>query len=230
MKILIADDEAISRRLLQGYLSKWGHTVTVAEDGDAAWKLFNQEEFPVVISDWMMPGMDGPELVRRIRQATQSHYVYIILLTARSQKEDVVEGMEAGADDFVTKPFDRDELRVRLRAGERLMELERSLAERNRMLEGAQLALSQYEQLTSMGRRALDMLHEVEEVLAGSLSRLTHLEDLVAGDRALAAAADSRQDNAVADLHEALQRLSELREEVQNFRELAEMAAAAPHA
>ena len=129
MKVLIADDEAVSRRLLQNYLQKWGHDVTVAEDGAEAWRLFEAGGFPVVITDGEMPGMDGVELVRRIRAASASRpgYVYAILLTAKSQKEDLVEGMEAGADDFLTKPFDRDELRVRLRAGERIMQLEQEL-------------------------------------------------------------------------------------------------------
>ena len=127
MKVLIAEDEAISRRLLQSYLERWGHEVVVAQNGVEAWNLFQAGEFRIVISDWMMPEMDGVELIRRIRAAERAGYVYLILLTARSQKEDIVEGMEAGADDFVTKPFDRDELRVRLRAGQRIMELEAAL-------------------------------------------------------------------------------------------------------
>ena len=134
MKILIAEDEPVSRRLLQSYLQKWGHEVVVTTDGLQAWQMFEQGEFPLVITDWMMPEMDGVDLIRRIRQAERSFHVYIILLTGRSQKEDVVEGMEAGADDFVTKPFDRDELRVRLRVGERVCELERRLAEQSREL------------------------------------------------------------------------------------------------
>ena len=131
MKVLIADDEAVSRRLLQNYLQKWGHEVTVAQNGAEAWRLFEAGGFAVVITDWEMPEMDGVELVRRIRAASASEpgYVYAILLTAKSQKEDLVEGMEAGADDFLTKPFDRDELRVRLRAGERIMALEQQLRE-----------------------------------------------------------------------------------------------------
>jgi sigma-B regulation protein RsbU (phosphoserine phosphatase) len=127
MKVLIADDEAISRRLLQNYLERWGHEVVVAQNGAEAWDLFEAGDFPIVISDWMMPEMDGPELVRRIRASKHAGYVYLILLTAKAQKEDIVEGMEAGADDFVTKPFDRDELRVRLRAGQRIIELEAAL-------------------------------------------------------------------------------------------------------
>jgi sigma-B regulation protein RsbU (phosphoserine phosphatase) len=99
----------------------------MAQNGAQAWDLFEAGEFPIVVSDWMMPEMDGLELIRRIRSSQRPGYVYAILLTAKSQKEDIVTGMEAGADDFVTKPFDRDELRVRLRAGERIIELETAL-------------------------------------------------------------------------------------------------------
>lgn len=132
MRILIADDDPVSRRVLIGYLQKWEHDVVAAADGEEAWRLFEAEDFPLVISDWMMPGLDGPELIRRIRASDRPGYAYTILLTGRNQKEDLVEGMDAGADDFVTKPFDRDELRVRLRAGERIVRLERALAEQAR--------------------------------------------------------------------------------------------------
>src|SRR5215471_15363956 len=127
MKVLIADDEAMSRRLLQTYLERWGHEVVAAQNGAEAWNLFVAGEFSIVISDWVMPETDGVELIRRIRASQRPGYVYAILVTSRSQKEDIVEGMEAGADDFVTKPFDRDELRVRLRAGQRIIELETAL-------------------------------------------------------------------------------------------------------
>src|SRR3990172_5660018 len=127
MKVLIADDDPVSRKLLQSYLQKWGCEVTAAQDGGEAWSCFQRDEFPVVITDWMMPELDGVELVRRIRSAPRSGYVYVILLTAKGQKEDLVEAMDAGADDFLTKPFDRDELRVRLRAGERIVELEQQV-------------------------------------------------------------------------------------------------------
>jgi two-component system, NtrC family, sensor kinase len=127
MKVLIADDEVVSRRLLQNYLQRWGHEVVAAQDGAEAWSLFQAGEFPIVISDWMMPKMDGLELIRQIRARHRPGYVYAILLTSRSHKEDLVEGMESGADDFLTKPFDRDELRVRLRAGQRVIELETAL-------------------------------------------------------------------------------------------------------
>jgi DNA-binding response OmpR family regulator len=140
VKILIADDDPVSRRLLQSYLQKWGYEVAVASNGAEAWRLFEQGEFPIVISDWMMPEVDGRELIRRIRAAARPHYVYAILLTSRSQKEDLVAGMEAGADDFVGKPFLAEELHVRLRAGERIVKLERALAEQNQALREAQAA------------------------------------------------------------------------------------------
>ena len=141
MKVLIADDDPVSRRLLQSYLQKWGYEVTVAVNGADAWRLFEQGEFPIVVSDWMMPEMVGTELIRRIRASQRPHYVYTILLTSRSQKEDLVEGMDAGADDFVGKPFLAEELQVRLRAGERIVKLERALADQNRELRDARDAL-----------------------------------------------------------------------------------------
>ena len=127
MKVLIAEDELVSRRLLQSYLERWGHEVAAAKNGLEAWSLFQAGDFPVVISDWMMPEMDGLELIRRIRACPRAGYVYAILVTSKSHTEDIIEGMEAGADDFVSKPFERDELRVRLRAGQRVIELERAL-------------------------------------------------------------------------------------------------------
>src|SRR5262249_7991660 len=97
------------------------------EKGGEGWRVFEGGELRIVISDWMMPEMDGLELIRHIRACRHPGYVYAILLTSRSHKEDLVEGMESGADDFLTKPFDRDELRVRLRAGQRVIELETAL-------------------------------------------------------------------------------------------------------
>ncbi len=137
MRILIAEDALVSRRLLQQCLQQWGYEVVVASNGAEAWQLFNNAgdfHFPIVISDWMMPEMDGLDLIRRIRASSGSNYVYTILLTAKTDREDVVAGMEAGADDFLRKPFDREELRVRLRAGERIIQLEHTLAAQNQEL------------------------------------------------------------------------------------------------
>jgi signal transduction histidine kinase len=165
MKILIADDDAVSRRLLQSYLQKWGYEVTAASDGAEAWRLFEAGVFPIVITDWMMPELDGPGLLRHIRSIPRPGYVYAILLTAKVQKEDLVEGMEAGADDFLTKPFDRDELRVRLSAGERIIRLEQNL--RN-----AQVTLIQNEKLASLGRLAAGMAHEINNPIAFVINNL----------------------------------------------------------
>jgi DNA-binding response OmpR family regulator len=128
MKILVADDDPLSRKLLRNYLERWGHSIVCAEDGAKAWELFRDGAFEIVVTDWMMPGLDGPSLVRRIRETLADRYVYTILLTAKARKDEVVEGMEAGADDFVTKPYDRDELHARIRAGERIVSLEHALA------------------------------------------------------------------------------------------------------
>jgi two-component system, NtrC family, sensor kinase len=141
MKVLIAEDDPVSRRLLQSYLQKWGHEVVAAVNGAEAWQHFQAEPFPLVVSDWMMPEMDGLQLVKQIRSHSRPGYTYIILVTEKSQKEDVVTGIEAGADDFVTKPFDRDELHARLRTGERIVSLERRLAEQNEALRLAQSQL-----------------------------------------------------------------------------------------
>lgn len=135
MKILIAEDDPYSRRLLQRRLEKWGHEVVAAKDGLEAWELFRKEPCSLVISDWMMPGIDGLELIRRIRQHPTDGYIYTVLLTAKDRKEDLILGMETGADEYLTKPFDADELNVRLRAGERIINLEKNLADRNRKLE-----------------------------------------------------------------------------------------------
>jgi phosphoserine phosphatase RsbU/P len=137
MRILVAEDERITRASLARQLGSWDHQVTLAEDGAAAWEIYQSAQFDLVITDWEMPRMSGIELVRRIRQANRPEYDYIIMLTSRSDKSDVVEGIEAGADDFVSKPFDREELRVRLLAGERIVRLERTLSQQNNQLRAA---------------------------------------------------------------------------------------------
>ncbi|MDR3674035.1 MAG: diguanylate cyclase [Acidobacteriota bacterium] len=128
MRALIAEDDSISRRMLEAFLVKWGYEVMVAAEGEEAWAILHDKDSPrLAILDWMMPGRDGIDICRSLRQRKAHPYTYIILLTARGQKEDIVEGLEAGADDYVTKPFDPYELRARLRAGRRIVELQEQL-------------------------------------------------------------------------------------------------------
>jgi two-component system cell cycle response regulator len=130
MKILIAEDDPVSRRVLEANLVEWGYDVMIASDGSEAWELLQKPDAPnLVISDWMMPHMDGLELCRRIRQMERSGYIYFIILTAKGRKEDIIEGLEAGADDFLIKPFDRQELKYRAKIGERIINLELRILE-----------------------------------------------------------------------------------------------------
>jgi two-component system, cell cycle response regulator len=128
VKILIADDSIVSRHLLEATLRKWGYEVVVACDGTEALNFLQQDNAPALaILDWMMPGLTGLEVCRQIRKRGREPYTYILLLTSKSQKEDLIEGMDAGADDYITKPFDQHELQVRLRAGTRLVDLQAEL-------------------------------------------------------------------------------------------------------
>jgi sigma-B regulation protein RsbU (phosphoserine phosphatase) len=137
MRILIAEDEPISKRLLETILTKAGHDVVAVEDGIRALDSIQKEVPDILITDWMMPELDGLELCRRLRTLNLPSYVYVILLTALTQKENVTQGLDAGADDYVTKPFERTELLARVRAGERVIQLEKSLRERNEELSEA---------------------------------------------------------------------------------------------
>jgi len=135
MRILIAEDDPVSRRLLEAKLVKWGYEVVVTRNGEEAWEALRMEDAPrLAILDWMMPGIDGVELCKKIRTEIWEPYTYIILLTALHREEDLVTGMEAGADDYITKPFKANELRVRLRAGRRIIELQSELIEAREVL------------------------------------------------------------------------------------------------
>jgi DNA-binding response OmpR family regulator len=124
MKILIADDDALTRRLVARTLQQLGHEVVAAKNGCDAWQAFRKETFPLIISDWMMPELNGLELCRMVRAENRSRYTYFILLTMLDGKGSFLEGMKAGADDFMTKPFDADQLAARLHVAQRIVGLQ----------------------------------------------------------------------------------------------------------
>lgn len=138
MKILIADDDSVSRQVLVRALAQWGYELIVCCDGEDAWAALQVEEPPpLAILDWMMPGLDGVDICRRVREQQRPDPIYLIMLTARNEKQDLVAALRAGADDYITKPFDYDELRVRVQVGARIVKLQRALAERVKELEHA---------------------------------------------------------------------------------------------
>jgi phosphoserine phosphatase RsbU/P len=138
MEVLIAEDNPGYRHMLQKVLSGWGYQVVVACDGVQAWDRLQQSEPPgLAILDWMMPGMDGVDICRQVRQTPHLATIYILLLTAKDNKRDIVAGLDAGADDYLTKPFHDQELRARLQVGVRVTELQRGLANRIREVEEA---------------------------------------------------------------------------------------------
>jgi two-component system, cell cycle response regulator len=126
-RILMADDDTIFRRMLQSFLFKWGYEVVIAEDGTEALRILERNDAPsLALLDWKMPGMEGPRVCQRVREHSERPYVYILLLTGRSRREDILEGLESGADDYLTKPFDADELQARLKIGQRILDLQKS--------------------------------------------------------------------------------------------------------
>jgi diguanylate cyclase (GGDEF)-like protein len=128
MKVLIADDQVVTLRLLDSSLRRWGYEVVVAKDGLEASQILLAHDAPkLAILDWMMPGMDGPQLCQEVRRNKPEPYTYILLLTGKRTQVDVIAGLDAGADDYVTKPFDPAELKVRLRTGKRIIYLQEQL-------------------------------------------------------------------------------------------------------
>jgi sigma-B regulation protein RsbU (phosphoserine phosphatase) len=131
MKILLAEDDPVTRLMVQAALQEWGFDVAACENGQATWDTLQKPDAPnLALLDWLMPGIDGLEICRRMRNEPKLSSAYVILLTARNSREDVITGLQAGADDYVAKPFDREELRLRLRAGERILNLQSNLAAR----------------------------------------------------------------------------------------------------
>ena len=159
MRLLVVDDDPLMRQRLQSRLAAVGHEVMLASNGEAAWELLQRDPISLVITDWMMPVVDGPELIQRLRANPTGRYTYVILLTAKSDKDDIVDGLETGADDYLTKPFYPDELRARVRIGERILNLEARLQDSHQQLE----TLATYDSLTGLfNRRAIQTHAEAE--------------------------------------------------------------------
>jgi sigma-B regulation protein RsbU (phosphoserine phosphatase) len=138
MRILIAEDDRVTARLLTSLLAAWGYETDVAEDGEAALQMIADQRTPyLALLDWMLPGMDGPEVCRRARASGSTTPGYLILLTARSAQADLVEGLDAGADEYLVKPIEPGELRARLHAGTRILDLQARLANQVQELEAA---------------------------------------------------------------------------------------------
>ncbi len=207
MRVLIADDDIISRAVVKALLLKWGYEVLEAEDGNRAWDILREKDSPhLVLLDWMMPGIDGLELCKRLRQSGDNTYHYIILLTGRDSKKDIIGGLNAGADDYITKPFMPEELEVRLRAGRRILDLHQSLKE---ALE-VQRYQAQHDQLTGIFNH-VEILNILEKeldragrqsgnlaVIMGDLDHFKKVNDTyghVAGDAVLVEVAARMKNN-----------------------------------
>jgi phosphoserine phosphatase RsbU/P len=148
MRVLIADDDIVTARRLQGLLTSWGYEVITVRDGPSAIDVLTGPDAPALaLLDWMMPGADGPEVCRRIRAKESGQPIYAVLLTARAGQGDIVAGLDAGADDYLAKPFDADELRARLKVGARIVDLQRKLASN---VEELTEALGKVRQLTGL--------------------------------------------------------------------------------
>jgi len=172
MRILIAEDDPSFRSLMEAKLAAWGYEVVVAENGNAALQILQADDPPrLALLDWMMPGLEGVEVCRIVRGKKEEPYTYIILLTGQQSDEDLVTGMEAGADDYITKPFKHNELRLRLRAGRRIIELQNELlAARDTFQKKAS-----HDSLTGLWNHA-----EILEILTHELSRAEREEKCVA--------------------------------------------------
>jgi two-component system chemotaxis response regulator CheY len=168
LRVLVADDDTSCRMVLRATVERLGHECRVAADGDEAWRLFEEEQPDVLITDWMMPGLDGPELCRRVRHHEADGYTYVILATALGEHENVLEGMEAGADDYLTKPISPFDVRARLVAAKRVTELHKELDR----LHAELTAQARTDALTGLGNRL--RLHEDLEAIHDRAVRYGH--------------------------------------------------------
>ena len=174
MRILIADDDATSRLVLKAIASKLGHQCAIAADGTRAWGLLASESFDVLLTDWMMPGIEGPELCRRVREELGDRYIYIVLITTLGDSEQVLEGMTAGADDYLSKPVDPFAVQTRLVAADRVTALHRQVVDIQEQLERANVDATQRsltDPLTELGNR-----RRMEEDLAAAEARALRMD------------------------------------------------------
>ena len=205
MKVLLAEDDPVSRRALEAFLRRWGYEVTIAKNGLEAWKALQEESAPkLAVLDWMMPGMDGVQVCREVRGRGPEPYIYILLLTAKDRKQDVVEGIEAGADDYLTKPFDSHELKARLRTGQRIIELQEELirAREELRIQATRDALTRlwnHAAILDILRRELDRSRREGTPLGVMMADIDHFKRVndtrghVAGDQVLRQVAESLQ-------------------------------------
>jgi two-component system, NtrC family, sensor kinase len=168
LEILIADDDPITRKILSSMIGALNHKILFAENGMEAWDILRSAKPRILISDWMMPELDGPELCRKIRDAEWPYYIYIILITSRDQKSDAIKGLEAGADDYVIKPIHYEELVARIRSGQRIIQLE----ENYRIIHSQ---LLQSDKMASIGQLAAGVAHEINNPIGFISSNLTTL-------------------------------------------------------
>jgi len=203
MKLLLADDDPSFRSLLGKTLTSWGYQVSCAADGPTAWQMLQEEGAPqLALLDWIMPGMDGPQVCRLVRNQTDWPYVYLLLLTGRVDKQDLISGLEAGADDYLIKPIDPDELRVRLWAGQRILNLQERLLTAQEMIRHQ----ATHDPLTGLWNRAvaLDALNrelarsrregKPVGVLLADVDHFKHVNDThghLAGDAVLRQVSDT---------------------------------------
>ena len=163
MRVLAAEDNPVFQSMLRTMLTKWGYLPVIARSGTEAWRILESGDAPrLAVLDWMMPGMDGVEICRRVRGANREPYIYLLLLTARTDSQDLIEGMDAGADDYLTKPFNAHELRVRLHAGRRILDLQAELLKTREALR---------EQATHDGLTGLFNRSSILEALDDEISR-----------------------------------------------------------
>jgi len=200
VRILIAEDDPTSRELLKLNLEAWGYQVSLCDDGGQAWAAMSQSDAPeLAILDWMMPELSGVDVCRKVRQLVHGRSIYIVLLTAKNQREDLLEGLEAGADDYVTKPFDRQELKARLRVGARVVELQSKLMEA--------------EQTRVLAQTAGAAAHEINQPLTVALGKLDLLEMKLGDDHPLQKDVESVQ-GAVHRIEEIVRKMGEARKYV----------------